>query len=206
MIRTPREPPTESALDRYAACLFVALELPRSGCSKPEGEAMSMKAGMAVAAVLAAATLASCATGPTYESNAEAVDDATITANVKAALLQDPDTRASNISVNTIHGRVGLTGFVNSREVGDEAAHDARRVAGVRSVNNELQVNGGGPVLGRATDDRTITDDVRSALASNPDTETSRIQVSTADGIVQLAGFVDSEEQRDAAGSIASRV
>ena len=167
---------------------------------------MSMKAGMAVAAVLAAATLASCATGPTYESNAEAVDDATITANVKAALLQDPDTRASNISVNTIHGRVDLTGFVNSREVGDEAAHDARRVAGVRTVNNELQVNGGGPVLGRATDDRTITEDVRSALASNPDTETSRIQVSTADGIVQLAGFVDSEEQRDAAGSIASRV
>src|SRR6185437_14539185 len=174
--------------------------------STPEGGAMSMKAGMAVAAVLAAATLASCATGPTYESNAEAVDDATITANVKAALLQDPDTRASNIAVNTIHGRVDLTGFVNSREVGDEAAHDARCVAGVRSVNNELQVNGGGPVLGRATDDRTITEDVRSALASNPDTETSRIQVSTADGIVQLAGFVDSEEQRDAAGSIASRV
>ena len=83
---------------------------------------MSIKAGMAVAAVLAAATLASCATGPTYESNAEAVDDATITANVKAALLQDPDTRASNISVNTIHGRVDLTGFVNSREVGDDAA------------------------------------------------------------------------------------
>lgn len=167
---------------------------------------MKTKAGIAIAAVLAAATMAGCATGPAYESNAEAVDDATITANVKAALLQDPATRASNIAVNTIHGRVDLTGFVNSRDQGDEATHDARQVAGVRSVNNELQINAGGPVLGRATDDRTITEEVRSALASNPETESSRIQVTTSEGVVQLAGFVNSEEQRAAAGSVASTV
>lgn len=169
---------------------------------------MTTKAGIAAAAVLAAATMAmsGCATGPAYESNAQAVDDATITANVKAALLQDPDTRASNISVNTIHGRVDLTGFVNSRREGDEAEHDARNVAGVRSVNDELQINAGGPVVGRATDDRTITEDVRSALASNPQTQSARIQVSTSAGVVQLAGFVDTEEQRAEAGSIARSV
>lgn len=167
---------------------------------------MRTKAGIAIAAALAATMMAGCATGPAYESNAEAVDDATITANVKAALLQDPETRASNISVNTIHGRVDLTGFVNSRGEGDEATHAARQVAGVRSVNNELQINGGGPVLGRATDDRTISEEVRSALASNPETESSRIQVSTSDGVVQLAGFVNSEEQRAAAGSVAGTV
>ncbi len=167
---------------------------------------MTTKAAIAAAAVLAAASLAGCATGPAYESNAQAVDDATITANVKAALLQDPDTRASNISVNTIHGRVDLTGFVNSRREGDEADRDARNVAGVRSVNNELQINAGGPVLGRATDDRTITEDVRSALASNPETQSSRIEVSTSDGVVQLAGFVNTDEQRAEAGSIARSV
>jgi hyperosmotically inducible periplasmic protein len=174
--------------------------------SHPEGGAMRTKAGIAVAAVLAAATLAACATGPAYESNAAAVDDATITADVKAALVQDSETRASNISANTIHGVVELTGFVNSREEGDEAAHDADRVAGVRSVDNKLQINGGGPVLGRATDDRSISEDVRSALASNRETESSRIQVSTSDGVVQLAGFVDTDEQRAAAGSVASSV
>lgn len=168
---------------------------------------MKTKAGIALAAALAAATLASCATRPAYESNAAAVDDATITANVKAALVQDSATRASNISVNTIHGNVELTGFVNSREEGDEAEHDARDVAGVRSVENKLQVNAGrGPVLGRATDDRTISEDVRSALASNPETENSRIQVATSDGVVQLVGFVNSEEQRSAAGSVARSV
>lgn len=167
---------------------------------------MKTNAGIAVAAILAAAMLAGCATRPAYESNAEAVDDATITANVKAALLQDPDTRASNISVNTIHGRVELTGFVNSRREGDEAAHDARRVAGVLSVNNELQINGGGAVVGLATDDRTISEEVRSALASNPETQSSRITVTTSDGVVQLAGFVDTEDQRAAAVNAASSV
>jgi hyperosmotically inducible periplasmic protein len=167
---------------------------------------MRTKAGIAMAALLATATLAACATGPGYESNAAAIDDATITADVKAALTQDPETRASNISVNTIRGTVELIGFVNSREEGDEAAHDARGVAGVRSVDNKLQINGGGPVLGRATDDRTISEEVRSALASNPETQSSRIQVTTSDGVVQLAGFVDTDEQRAVAGSVASSV
>jgi len=167
---------------------------------------MRTKAGIAAAAVLAAVTLAGCATGPAYESNAAAVDDATITANVKAALVQDSETRASNISVNTIRGSVELTGFVNSREEGDEATRDARDVAGVRSVDNKLQINGGGPVLSRATDDRAISENVRSALASDPETQSSRIQVTTADGVVQLAGFVDTDEQRAAAGHVAGSV
>lgn len=167
---------------------------------------MRTKTGIAVAAALVAATLAGCTTGPAYESNAAAVDDATITANVKAALVQDSETRASNVSVNTIRGRVELTGFVNSREEGDEAARDALRVAGVRSVDNKVQINGGGAVVGRATDDRSISEDVRSALASNPETQSSRIQVSTSDGVVQLAGFVYTDEQRATAGSVASSV
>jgi hyperosmotically inducible periplasmic protein len=167
---------------------------------------MRTNVSVAVAALLAAATLVGCETRPPYASNAEAVDDATITANVKSVLVQDPETRASNISVNTIHGRVELTGFVNSRDERDEAAHDAGDVAGVRTVDNELQINGGGPVVGRATDDRTISDEVRSALASNPETESSRIEVTTSDGVVQLAGFVNSRDQRVAAGNVASSV
>lgn len=168
---------------------------------------MKTKVGVAVATLVAAATLVACETSPPYESNAQAIDDSTITANVKALLVQDPATRSLNISVNTIRGTVELTGFVDSPTELDEATRDARNVAGVRLVNNELQINsGGGPVVGRVTDDRTISDEVRSALASNPETESSRIKVTTADGVVQLAGFVDSNEQRVAASSVASTV
>jgi hyperosmotically inducible periplasmic protein len=171
---------------------------------------MKTKVVVAAAALVVAATLAGCETRPPYsESNAAAIDDATITANVKSALVQDPVTRARNISVNTIHGTVELSGFVDSRAERDEAARVAGSVAGVGSVDDELQVNAGGPggpVVGSTFDDRTISSNVRAALDANPETRSSRIKVSTSNGVVQLAGFVDSNEQRAAAGSIARSV
>lgn len=171
---------------------------------------MKTNTGVMWVALVVAATLAGCETRPAYESNAAAVDDATITANVKSALVQDPETRASNISVNTIHGRVELTGFVRTPGEGIEAARVAGGVPGVGSVNNELQVNGGGPVggpvVGSTLDDRTISENVRAALNSNPATQTPRIKVTTSNGVVQLAGFVDSNEQRETAGNIAGSV
>ena len=172
---------------------------------------MKTNVGIAAAALVVAATLAACETRPPYEEgNAAAIDDATITANVKSALVQDPVTRARNISVNTLHGTVELSGFVDSRAERDEAARVASSVAGVGSVEDELQVNsggpGGGPVVGGRIDDRTISYNVQAALDSNPETRGSRITVTTLNGVVQLAGFVGSNEQRAAAGSIAGSV
>jgi hyperosmotically inducible periplasmic protein len=163
-----------------------------------------------------AAILAGCeATPPYYQSNARAIDDATITANVKAALVQDPVTRSRNISVNTLNGTVELSGFVDSGAERHEAERAAGAVAGVRFVQNQLQINGAAVtqpypgysgVVASATDDRTINSQVRAALDSNPVTATPQIKVSTSDGVVQLAGFVDSNEQRDTAGGIARSV
>jgi hyperosmotically inducible periplasmic protein len=175
---------------------------------------MRTNASIALVAVVAAAMLAGCETSPPYESNAAAVDDATITANVKAALVQDPQTRGSNITVNTIHNRVELTGFVNSPAEGEEAARVAGNVPGVGSVRNELQVNGGGPVgapvggavVGSTLDDRTISYNVAAALNANPETRSARIKVTTSNGVVELDGLVDSHEERAAAGSIAGSV
>ena len=160
--------------------------------------------------VAATALLAGCASEP-YDSasNREAVDDSTIAANVKAALVQDPTTRASNISVNTMHGVVELTGFVDTPDQRHEAARVAGHVAGVRSVDNELHVNGGpdGPaVVGSAMSDDAITARVQAALANDPNAQGSQIKVSTYRGVVQLAGFVSSNSVRDEAGSVASSV
>ncbi len=156
-------------------------------------------------AVLLAAGLGGCASTAT-ESNDQAVADSTITANVKAALVQDSDTRASNIMVNTIDGTVELTGFVNSRGQRREAMDVARNVAGVRYVRDELQVSGPGEAVGAADTDADITQRVEAALQSDPDTQSASIKVSTSDGVVQLAGFVSSNQQRDSAGDAASSV
>jgi hyperosmotically inducible periplasmic protein len=160
-----------------------------------------------LAAALAAAGLAGCVTTPYGAATGQGVDDATITANVKAALVQDPVTRARNISVNTFEGTVELSGFVDNGAERHEALQVASGVPGVRSVQDQLRVNTEAPVaVGAAIDDRTLSEEVRSALAANPETATPRIKVSTAGGVVQLAGFVDSNEQRAAAGSIAGSV
>lgn len=167
--------------------------------------AMRAKTAIVAMAILAAAGLGGCASTAT-ESNDQAIADSTITANVKAALVQDPETRAANIMVNTLDGTVELTGFVNTRAQRHDAVEVARNVAGVHRVRDELQVSGAGEVVGAADSDADITQRVESALQSNPDTESAAIKVSTSDGVVQLAGFVNSNQQRDAAGDTASSV
>lgn len=66
------------------------------------------------------------------------VDDATITANVKAKLVADPTTKAYEISVETLNATVQLSGFVQSAEEKSKAGEIAEAVEGVRSVKNDL--------------------------------------------------------------------
>jgi len=160
----------------------------------------------ALVALLVSGSIAGCTTTRYADSNTQAVDDATITANVRSALVQDPVTRSRNISVNTLHGTVELSGFVDSMGERHEAARVAGNVSGVNSVEDRLQINGSAPVVSSAVDDQTITADVRSALAANADTATPRIKVTTSNGVVQLAGFVDTNEERTSAASIASSI
>lgn len=68
------------------------------------------------------------------------VDDGVVTAKVKAALIEDPLTKAHQINVDTRNGEVLLTGFVDSNDAKREAGQVAQTVSGVQSVRNELEV------------------------------------------------------------------
>jgi hyperosmotically inducible periplasmic protein len=81
-----------------------------------------------------------CAGGPTSRSTGEFVDDASITAKVKAALVQDPVVSALDVGVDTYKGRVQLNGFVDTPEQKARAEQVARTVAGVESIGNQLAV------------------------------------------------------------------
>lgn len=70
------------------------------------------------------------------------VDDSVITAKVKAALIADSVTKAHQIDVETYQGEVQLSGFVDAKEARARAAELARKVDGVRSVKNSLEVRG----------------------------------------------------------------
>ncbi len=92
----------------------------------------------AVLATLAAA----CAATPTQESTGGYVDDSTITAKIKADLVQDNKVSSTDVHVKTYKGVVDLSGFVNSQSEIAEAGLVAGKVSGVKSVHNNLIVKG----------------------------------------------------------------
>lgn len=160
----------------------------------------------ACVALLSAAVLVGCAATASHESTGQAVDDSEITAKVKAALIKDPETKARDIGVNTEQGVVQLSGFVGSDAERQEAQKDASQVAGVRSVQNELKINEQPTTVGSTIDDTAITAKVKAALVGNPNTKAREIKVTTSHGVVELSGFVASNEEKDTAAQVASGV
>lgn len=71
----------------------------------------------------------------------ETVDDATITARVKTALLNDPQVAGTRIDVDTNLGVVTMSGVVRSRDEEQRAIQVARGVSGVKDVRSTLQVS-----------------------------------------------------------------
>jgi len=74
------------------------------------------------------------------QSAGATVDDAVVTAKVKARLVDDEVTKASQIEVTTFQGTVQLSGSVDSEEARSRAGELARNVGGVKDVKNSLQV------------------------------------------------------------------
>jgi len=84
-------------------------------------------------------SLSSCRT-PAGRTPGEVIDDATITAAVKAKLFRDPYLSGFAISVTTFKGEVTLTGAVGTEFQRERATAVARSVPGVRAVHNLLKL------------------------------------------------------------------
>ena len=76
----------------------------------------------------------------TDESVSEIIDDASITAQVKYALLNHKATRALKTSIATVDGEVTLEGSALNEAERSLAGKLAKDVRGVKSVNNEMSV------------------------------------------------------------------
>lgn len=84
--------------------------------------------------------VAGCAGGTTHESTGEYIDDTVLTTKVKTTILGDSRLKLLQISVETFKGVVQLSGFVDSAGAATRAVELARKVPGVKSVNNSLIV------------------------------------------------------------------
>jgi hyperosmotically inducible periplasmic protein len=93
-------------------------------------------------AALAGMTVLStgCAVVRGQETAGAYVDDAGITAAVKAKMVEDKTVAASSISVETLNGTVQLSGFAKSAAEKSQAETIARNVKNVRSVRNDIVV------------------------------------------------------------------
>lgn len=135
------------------------------------------------------------------------MDDSTITAKVKAALVDHESIKSTDISVKTDQKVVTLSGFVESQAQAEEAVKVAKGVEGVTSVSDKLHVRDSKEtsVKGYAGD-TAITSEVKAKLLADDIVPSRKVKVETTDGVVQLSGTVDSQAQSDRAESIAKAI
>ena len=77
---------------------------------------------------------------PAKNTLGDTIDDSVITTKAKAAIFNTPDLKTLQISVETRHGEVLLSGFVDSETAKMKAEEVVKNVGGVKSVTNSLEV------------------------------------------------------------------
>ena len=82
-----------------------------------------------------------CTTGSRYtQSTGEYIDDHTLSSHVKKALKTDPQYKYDDVNVVTFKEVVQLNGFVNTNDQKTRAGDLARKVEGVKEVQNNITV------------------------------------------------------------------
>ena len=74
--------------------------------------------------------------------SSQPIDDARVTAKVKAVLLSDESVKGLDVDVETHNGTVLLSGLVQNPAHITQAEKIARNVEGVKDVKNELKIKG----------------------------------------------------------------
>jgi hyperosmotically inducible periplasmic protein len=93
-----------------------------------------------LAVLLLAAPVMACDAIQGRETAGQYVDDATITTKVIAAIVKEPSLSKLQVSVETLHQVVQLSGFVDTAQNVARAGQLAWAVEGVRSVKNDLVI------------------------------------------------------------------
>jgi osmotically-inducible protein OsmY len=129
--------------------------------------------------------------------------DADIKRDVEAELKWDPDIDATDIAVAVKDGVVTLTGFVRSYTQIWQAERDAKRIAGVVGVANDIEVRI--PASGQRPDPEIARDAV-AALKHELPFSWEHIKVVVKDAWVTLEGTVEWNYQRTWAAEAVRRV
>lgn len=84
--------------------------------------------------------LSGCAGNRYEQSTGEYIDDKATTSRVKDMLGDDTVYKYPDIKVTSFKGTVQLSGFVNKKDQKDRAGDLAKKVQGVKDVENNITV------------------------------------------------------------------
>jgi len=113
----------------------------------------------------------------------------------EAIKASDPRFESAHVVVVSHSGIVLLVGEVESEDLKAKAAEVAQGVENVRSVHNELTI--GGPIsLVSRSNDSWLTTKVKTKLIAHGAIDSTRIDVTTENGVVYLMGTVPQDQAR----------
>jgi osmotically-inducible protein OsmY len=133
----------------------------------------------------------------------DTMSDAYITSATKLRLLANSETPALDINVDTTEGRVTLFGMVPTAAAKAAAEAEARKVKGVKSVTNDLQVVAAQKQEAVAAKDADIKTAVEQALERRQAQTGDDVAVEVKGGVVRLTGSVPNESARVTAATTA---
>lgn len=119
---------------RTGAALTAAFALALSGCERDAGSGEKLSTTITIEQKLPKGAERQ------IERAGAMLDDVTVSAKVKAALVAARDLPALSINLDTAQNVVTLTGLVQSQDQSERAERTARAVEGVKDVDNKLTI------------------------------------------------------------------
>ena len=132
------------------------------------------------------------------------VDDNAIELKISNAIREDDDARENtHINATSMNGIVLLSGEATTGALRDRVLAEARAVAGVRRVVNEIRVAPPSSI-GDRSHDTWLTTKVKSRLIGTENLDSTRVKVVTENDAVFLLGIVTRKEADLATGAATS--
>jgi hyperosmotically inducible protein len=136
----------------------------------------------------------------------QAARDMWITTDIKMRLMASDRVPALDVNVDTRDGAVTLFGAVPNAEARLAAVAEARKVEGVKSVEDQLQVVAPSRKEDVERDDAKIASAIEQRLDQRPNLKQADVGVEVHAGVARLKGQVRSEAERMEALTVARGV
>lgn len=176
-----------------------------------------MRTVLALPCLLAALSVSGCAVAVLGTAGAvglttmqektmgEAVDDATVSNEIKAKLLNESSARFAEVDVEVSSGLVLLSGRVNDPNDRTFAEGIAWSSSRTQDVANEIRIEPPGGFMANVSDE-IITGRVRARLIGSSTVKSVNFNIETYDGVVYLMGIARSTDELRRAAEEASVV